>query len=141
MTSKEIYDLLKINDTENMKCVLSYSDTLLLAHSVVRMDNEIQNLKKKVKTSKVNYSLPVVRRSRLFKLYRELNLSMEKIEKARGDEFGIAVKNDAFALEWQQTRMRLEILEAFLENRNPDWTNARYLSIAEALKRNSSYFA
>lgn len=86
-------------------------------------------------------SLDVVRQSNVFKLYKRVKNDLLNFERARGSGYGIAVDNDTFAKAWQAIRMRAEILESYLENRNPNWTNANYLTHAEALRRNDSYCA
>ena len=64
---------------------------------------------------------------------------MDSWERLRGHCFGIAVDNDFYAIKWQSKRMSLEILEAKLEGRKPNWFNARYLNSEEAKERNESY--
>ena len=64
-------------------------------------------------------------------------------ERLRGTSFGIGArlmnKNDEYAELWQNYRMRLEIIEAKLENRNPNWFFAYHLDRLEMIKRNESY--
>jgi len=93
------------------------------------------------KEVKNNVSLGCVRQRKLHGLYKEIKSQLNAIERARGDSFGIAVKTDIYAKEWQSIRMRFEIIEAANEGRNPNWFHAPYLDAAEAQRRNDSYVA
>lgn len=78
-----------------------------------------------------------------FILYKKVKNQMDMYERLRGATRGIGVKpieiGDEYAELWQQCRMRLEILEAKLENRNPNWFFAPYLDYVEKTRRNKSY--
>ena len=80
-----------------------------------------------------------------FKLYKKVKNQLDMYERLRGTSFGIGArlmnKNDEYAELWQNYRMRLEIIEAKLENRNPNWFFAYYLDNLEKTKRNESYVA
>ncbi len=74
-----------------------------------------------------------------FKMYKEVNRKLQHFIDMRGTCFGIGVDSDEYAIKWQGYRMRLEIIEAKLEGRNPNWFNAYYLDRLEMTIRNESY--
>ena len=79
------------------------------------------------------------RRVRFFKLFKRLNREMNHLIMDRGSSFGILVDTDKEALEYQSKAMRFEIVEAYLEGRNPNWYHAPYLDNVEKERRNNSY--
>ena len=76
-----------------------------------------------------------------FKLYKEVKRELEHYVNMRGSSFGIGIGTDEYSVKWQGKQMRLELLEAFLEGRNPNWYFAYYLNNEERDKRNQSYCA
>ncbi|AGO48348.1 hypothetical protein Phi10:1_gp007 [Cellulophaga phage phi10:1] len=74
-----------------------------------------------------------------FKLYKKVKSDSDHYVNMRGGSFGIASDKDKYAVRWQGKQMRLEILEAFLEGRNPNWYFACYLNNDERERRNKSY--
>jgi len=74
-----------------------------------------------------------------FKLYKQVKRELDYYIEMRGSSFGVGVGNDEYAVKWKGKQMRLELLEAFLEGRNPNWYFAYYLNNEERDKRNQSY--
>ena len=74
-----------------------------------------------------------------FKLYKKVKADLKLYVIMRGTISGINKQKDEYALKWQSKQMRLEILKAFLEGRNPNWHFAYYLSNDEIDIRNQSY--
>ena len=79
--------------------------------------------------------------AKYFKLYKKVKRELEYYVSMRGSSFGVGVGADEYAVKWQGKQMRLEILEAFLECRKPNWYFAYYLNNEERDKRNQSYCA
>lgn len=79
--------------------------------------------------------------AKYFKLYKKVKSELEYYVSMRGSGFGVGVGTDKYAVKWQGKQMRLEILEAFLEGRNPNWYFAYYLNNEERDRRNQSYCA
>ncbi len=78
----------------------------------------------------------------VFKLYKRALFDLQICERARDNgTWGIAAKppTDDQAKRWQSIRMRFEILEAFLEGRNPNWFFCYHISLDECKRRNESY--
>jgi len=69
--------------------------------------------------------------AKYFKLYKEVKRELEYYVSMRGSSFGVGVGADEYAVKWQGKQMRLEILEAFLEGRKPNWYFAYYLNNEE----------
>lgn len=82
--------------------------------------------------------MSVEKYQRIFKLYKKVTEIQENAIAQRGRR-GIAVHTDFWSKKWQDVEMRREIMEAFLEDRNPNWAHARYLSLEERKKRNTWY--
>ena len=76
-----------------------------------------------------------------FKLYKKVKAESEHYINMRGSSFGVGIEQDEYAVKWQGKQMRLEILEAFLEGRTPNWHFAYYLNNKEIDRRNQSYCA
>lgn len=76
-----------------------------------------------------------------FKLYKKVKSDLEHYVNMRCSSFGVGIEQDEYAVKWQGNQMRLEILEAFLEGRNPNWYFAYYLNNEERDIRNQSYCA
>ena len=76
-----------------------------------------------------------------FKLYKKVKAELDHYVSMRGSSFGVGVGTDEYAVKWQGKQMRLEILEAFLEGRKPNWYFAYYLNNEERNRRNQSYCA
>ncbi len=79
--------------------------------------------------------------AKYFKLYKEVKRELEHYVNMRGSSFGVGIEQDEYAMKWQGKQMRLEILEAFLEGRNPNWYFAYYLNNEERDRRNQNYCA
>jgi hypothetical protein len=79
--------------------------------------------------------------AKYFKLYNKVKAELDHYVSMRGSRFGIAAAKDEYAIKWRGKRMRLEILEAFLEGRSPNWYLAYYLNNEEMDRRNQSYCA
>ena len=77
--------------------------------------------------------------AKYFKLYKEVKRELEYYVSMRGSSFGVGVGVDEYAVKCQGKQMRLEILEAFLEGRKPNWYFAYYLNNEERDRRNQSY--
>lgn len=73
-----------------------------------------------------------------FKMYKITKNQLDHYARVRGTSFGIMVDNDTEAKNWQGIRMRLELLDAKLENRQPNWAFAKYLTIEERDRRNET---
>lgn len=71
-----------------------------------------------------------------FKLYKKIKAELDYYVSKRGSSFGIGVGKDEYAKKWQNKQMRLEIVEAFLEGRKPNWHFADYLDYDEKQRRN-----
>lgn len=71
-----------------------------------------------------------------FKLYKKIKAELDFYVSMRGSSFGIGVGEDEYAKKWQSKQMRLEIVEAFLEGRKPNWHFADYLDYDEKQRRN-----
>jgi hypothetical protein len=80
--------------------------------------------------------------TKCFKLYKKIKADLDFYASMRGSSFGIGVGKDEYAIKWQSKQMRLEIVEAFLEGRKPNWHFAHYIddkhAIINAYKRNKS---
>ena len=76
-----------------------------------------------------------------FKLYKSVKADLDHYVNMRGSRFGVGVGADEYAIKWQGKQMRLEILEAFLEGRRPNWYFAYYIKKDERDRRNQSYCA
>lgn len=73
-----------------------------------------------------------------FSLYKDIKDELSRIESGRPEgRFGILVDDDVYAQMWRAKRMRLEIVESFLEQRPANWHHAAYLSTNEAQDRNN----
>ena len=79
--------------------------------------------------------------TKYFKLYKKVKAELDHYINMRGSSFGVGVGKDEYAVKWQGKQMRLEILEAFLEGRTPNWYFAYYLNNEERDRRNQSYCA
>lgn len=83
--------------------------------------------------------------SHYFRLYKTALAELKSCELSRGSTFGIAAKpiktGDIDAERWQQIRMRVEILEAHLEGRKPNWYLCYHLPVEEMQRRNATYKA
>jgi len=79
--------------------------------------------------------------TRCFKLYKKVESELQHYVNMRGSSFGVGVGTDEYSIKWQGKQMRLEILEAFLEGRNPNWYFAYYLDNDERDIRNQNYCA
>jgi len=71
-----------------------------------------------------------------FKLYKKIKSDLDSYVLMRGSSFGIGKGEDEYAKKWQSKQMRLEIVEAFLEGRKPNWHFADYLDYEERKRRN-----
>lgn len=69
-------------------------------------------------------------------MYKSIKQELDYYAKMRGDTFGILVGKDEYAIKYQNKRMRLEIVESFLEYREPNWYVANYLDRKEIERRN-----
>ena len=81
---------------------------------------------------------------RYFKLYKKALKDLQQCEHLRdAGTWGIGARpiTDEYARRWQQIRMRVELLEAYFENRKPNWFQCYYLSIEEMQRRNAHYEA
>jgi hypothetical protein len=74
--------------------------------------------------------------TKCFKLYKKIKADLDFYASMRGSSFGIGVGKDEYAIKWQSKQMRLEIVEAFLEGRKPNWHFADYLDYEEKQRRN-----
>lgn len=73
-----------------------------------------------------------------FDLYRRVKYKIDFYTKMRPDgQYGIAVDSDHYAIKWQQKRMTLEILEAYLSGHKPNWFHAKHIDNEEARRRNN----
>ena len=106
---------------------------------VAKLGNQI-NEKELAKQCAINVVMQK-KFTKYFKLYKKVNAELEHYVNMRGSSFGISVRKDEYALKWQGKQMRLEILEAFLEGRTPNWYFAYYLNNEERDRRNQSYCA
>lgn len=80
--------------------------------------------------------MTVERMNGIFKKYRRLHDSMTNLEKRRGSSWGIGVKEDEYALQWQKLKWRHHVLEATLEGCPVNWYNADWIDNDERQRRN-----
>lgn len=101
-----------------------------------------QEVSKKAKTKQCDIHVVMQNKFvKYFKLYKKVKAELDHYVNMRGSRFGIGVSTDDYAVKWQGKQMRLEILEAFLEGRTPNWYFAYYLNNEERDRRNQSYCA
>jgi hypothetical protein len=77
----------------------------------------------------------VQRLKKAFRLYKARRNQMEWIIMERRTSYGIKFDDDKWAKKYQSIRMGLEIAEAVLEGRNPNWYMATWLPIQERASR------
>ena len=70
------------------------------------------------------------------KLYKKIKADLDLYVSMRGSSFGISIGKDEYAIKWRSKQMRLEIVEAFLEGKKPNWHFADYLDYEEKQRRN-----
>lgn len=75
-----------------------------------------------------------------FNLYKLAKFRLEKIIKLRRSDIQILIGNDEYAKMFRSFRMRLEIIESYLQGQTPNWAFASsYLTDDEIERRNKLY--
>lgn len=81
----------------------------------------------------------VSRMNRAFKLYRQIKSEQSRLRERFGRLRGIAVSDNEHAKKWQALEWPREVIEAYLENRSPNYAFHPHLHAKGVQEMNESF--